>query len=236
MKVHVHSSAPHPSDRIARARVATFATAATVLAALLSLAHAPPALAQTDGAARCGDPFKSWFGPWDYRSAKKEDLRIVESAHFTPRIEQLQRGERVLGDDISYTLSVFPNHHRALMAITRLSEREKTDKPEKSYNTVDCWYDRAVRYRPDDTVVRVLYAQFLGKQRRPDDANRQLDAALPFAGDNPFSHYNIGLMYYELGNHEKALVQAHKAMELGLTKPDLSNVLKRDGKWREPTP
>lgn len=242
MKVHVHFSAPHPFDRIARARVATFATAAaaataaTVLAAVLSLAHAPPALAQTDGAARCGDPFKSGFGPWDYRSAKKEDLRIVESAHFTPRIEQLQRGERVLGDDISYTLSVFPNHHRALMAMTRLSEREKTDKPEKSYNTVDCWYDRAVRYRPDDTVVRVLYAQYLGKRKLVDQANGHLNVAVTHAGDNPFSHYNIGLMFFELGNHEKALVQAHKALELGLPKPDLSNLLKRDGKWREPTP
>ena len=212
------------------------ALAAATVACFLTLLPAAPALAQADSTARCGDPFKSWFGPWDYRTARKEDLRVVENAHFTPRIEQLQPGERVLSDDMSYALSVFPNHHRVLMAITRLAEREKTDKPDKSYYTIDCWYDRAVRFRPDDTVVRVLYAQYLGKRKLPEQANNQLDVAVTHAGDNPFSHYNIGLLYFELGNHERALIQAHKAMALGFPRPDLSNLLKRDGKWREPAP
>ena len=203
---------------------------------LFTLLHSPPVWGQADNAARCGDPFRNHFGPWDYRSARKEDLRIVENAHFTPRIEQLQPGERVLADDLSYALNVFPNHHRALIAITRLAEREKTEKPEKSHHVIDCWYDRAVRFRPDDTVVRVLYAQYLGKQKRAADATSQLDTAVTFAKDNPFSHYNIGLMFFELGNHERALAQAHKALELGLPRPDLANLLKRDGKWREPTP
>ena len=137
MKVPVHTSPPHPNRRTARASAVTFATAAAVLAGCLSLAYAPLALAQTDNAARCGDPFKGGFGPFDYRTARKEDLKIVENAHFTPRIEQLQPGERVLSGDLSYTLNVFPNHHRALMAITRLSEREKTQKPDKSHHTID---------------------------------------------------------------------------------------------------
>ena len=41
----------------------------------------------------------------------------------------LQPGERVLGDDISYALNVFPNHHRALIAITRLADRLRTERP-----------------------------------------------------------------------------------------------------------
>ncbi len=195
---------------------------------------APRASAQTSGAQRCGDPFKSHFGPWDYRTARKEDLNIVEIAHFTPRIEQLQKGERVLGDDISYTLTVFPNHHRALIAMTRLAEREKTDKPEKSFHTLDCWYDRAMRFRPDDTVVRVLYAQYLGKAKRMDEAMNQLDLATHHAKDNPLSHFNIGLVYFDLGNHERALQQAHKAKALGLPRTELADLLKREGKWREP--
>jgi tetratricopeptide (TPR) repeat protein len=210
--------------------------AAGGLACALALFQSPPALAQGDASARCGDPFRNHFGPWDYRTARKEDIRIVEQAHFTPRIEQLQPGERILSDDMSYALNVFPNHHRVLMAMTRLVEREKTDKPDKSHHTIDCWYERAVRFRPDDTVVRVLYAQFLGKRKLTEQANGHLDVAVLNAGDNPFSHYNIGLMYYELGNAEKALVQAHKAASLGFPRPDLANLLKRDGKWREPAP
>ena len=237
-KVHVHTSAPHPNRPIARASAATFAAAAAVLAGCLSLAHAPPARAQADSVARCGDPSRNHFGPWDYRTARKEDLRIVEEAHFTPRIEQLQalHGARVLSADMSYTLDVFPNHHRALMAITRLAERDGTDKPQMSNHTIDCWYDRAVRFRPDDTVVRVLYAQYLGKRKLTDQANDQLNVAVTHAKDNPFSHYNIGVMYFQLGNHERALQQAHKAIALGMTRPELPDMLKREGKWREPTP
>lgn len=195
-----------------------------------------PGNAAAQGAAphRCGDPFKNHYGPWDYRNAPKESQNTVERAHFTPRIEQLKRGDRVLGDDLSYTLNVFPNHHRALLAITTLAEREKTNKPEMSHHTIDCWYDRAVRFRPDDTVARALYARYLGKEKRLDDAVSQLDAAAQHAKDNPLSHYNIGLIYFDLGNHERALEQAHKAMALGMQGTGLADKLKREGKWREP--
>lgn len=216
-------------------RRATIATCAAITAVLVSALPATQALAQ-GGEAKCGNPFQSWFGPFDYRTASKSQLKIVEEVHFTSRIEQLQPGARVLGDDIGYTLNVFPNHHRALIAMTQLAQREKTTKPEKSGYTIECWYDRATRFRPDDNVVRVLYAQYLGKERRTDEAMVQLETASQNAKDNPFSHYNIGLLYFELGNHERALRQAHKAMELGMTRPDLADMLKKEGKWREPAP
>lgn len=213
-----------------------FATCAAVAALALGLLAATGAMAQ-GGEAKCGNPFvNNNFGPFDYRTASKSQLKIVEEVHFTPRIEQLQPGARVLGDDIGYTLNIFPNHHRALIAMTQLAQREKTAKPEKSSYTIECWYDRGTRFRPDDNVVRVLYAQYLGKEKRTDEAMAQLDTASQNAQDNPFSHYNIGLLYFELGNHERALQQAHKAMALGMTRPDLANLLKREGKWREPTP
>jgi tetratricopeptide (TPR) repeat protein len=214
------------------------ARAACAAMTALLVATLPPtkALAQS-GEAKCGNPFvNNNFGPFDYRSARKVDLKLVEDVHFTPRIEQLQKGERDLGSDLSYTLYIFPNHHRALIAITRLAQRDKTNQPYKSGQTIECWYDRAIRYRPDDTVVRVLFAQYLGKERRTDEAMAQLEVAAQNAKDNPFSHFNIGLLYFELGNHERALQQAHKAMALGMVRPELADMLKREGKWREPTP
>jgi tetratricopeptide (TPR) repeat protein len=220
---------PGPTHSLPRGKRVRFAVSTALLCGLL---HTSFALAQVE---RCGDPLNNRnFGPFDYRSARKEDLKIVQDVHFTSRIEQLQLGERVLGDDIGYTLYVFPNHHRALLAMTRLAERDKTDKPQKSTHTIDCWYDRAVRFKPDDTVVRVLYAQYLGKQRRTEEAMQQLGLAVHHAQDNPFSHFNIGLLYFELGNHELALQQAHKAMSLGMQRTDLVDQLKRAGKWREP--
>ena len=220
----------HAARRLGPSLVAAcVALAAGMLAASAAQAQS--------GEAKCGNPFvNNNFGPFDYRSTRKEDLKVVEEHHFTPRIEQLQKGERDVGSDLTYTLYIFPNHHRALIAITRLAQRDKTDQPYKSGRTIECWYDRAVRFRPDDTVVRVLFAQYLGRDKRTDEAMVQLDMASQQAKDNPFSHYNIGLLYFELGNHERAVQQAHKAIALGMNRPELTDMLKREGKWREPTP
>ena len=214
----------------------TVAVCGVLMALFLGLFSATGAAAQS-GEAQCGNPFvNNNFGPFDYRSARKEDLKVVEEHHFTPRIERLEKGERDVGSDLTYTLYIFPNHHRALIAVTRLAERDKTNQPYKSGRTIECWYDRAVRFRPDDTVARVLFAQYLGKGKRSDEAMVQLESASQNAKDNPFSHYNIGVMYFQLGNHERALQQAHKAIALGMTRPELPDMLKREGKWREPTP
>lgn len=224
-----------PARMHAARRLGTSLVAACV--ALLAGMLAASSTHAQGGEAKCGNPFvNNNFGPFDYRSARKEDLKVVEEHHFTPRIEQLQKGERDLGSDLTYTLYIFPNHHRALIAITRLAQRDKTGQPYKSGQTIECWYDRATRFRPDDTVVRVLFAQYLGRDKRTDEAMVQLDMASQQAKDNPFSHYNIGLLYFELGNHERAVQQAHKAIALGMNRPELTDMLKREGKWREPTP
>lgn len=221
-----------PDTRL-RARSLTKVVARLTLCATAAMGIHGLAQAQAAGAPACGE-LGAGYGPFDYRVVRGHALEIVEKAHFTQRIEMLVKGERVLGDDLSYTLHVFPNHHRALIAMTKLSEREKTSKPEKSSYTVECWFDRAVRFRPDDTVVRVLFAQFLSKQSRKDQAIQQLEAATQQAADNAFSHYNIGLMYFEIKEFDRALVQAHKAQALGFTRHELADRLKRENRWREP--
>lgn len=203
-----------------------------------SLVGIHAAHAQDNTANLCGNPFVNHFGPWDYRSTRKQDLEIVERIHFTPGIETMTRpGTTMMHDmaqDVAYTLGVFPNHHRALITMQRLSEKHKADPPPGTNRSVECWFDRAIRFRPDDTVVRALFAMFLNKQNRKADALNQLDVAVGHAKDNPFSHYNLGLMYLELGEHDKALAQAHRAMALGMSRTELADQLKRAGKWVEP--
>ena len=194
--------------------------------------------AQDNASTSCGNPSVNHFGPWDYRSARKQDLEIVERIHFTPGIETMSRpGTTMMHDmaqDVAYTLGVFPNHHRALITMQRLSEKHKADPPPGTKRSVECWFDRAIRYTPDDTVVRALYAMFLSKRNRKTDALMQLGVAVGHAKDNPFSHYNLGLMYFELGEHDKALVQAHRALALGMPRTELAERLKQAGKWVEP--
>lgn len=214
---------------------------ATVALATLVLLAAGSAQAQLDpSAGPCGNPFQNHFGPFDYRSAAKSDVKLVENVHFTPGVQSLTRPgtttfERMAGD-VGYTLHVFPNHHRALVVMGRLAERHKMDQPPGASYTLECYFHRAVRFRPDDTVARALYAQFLGKKGRKPEAVAQLKVADEFAKDNPLSHFNIGLLFMELGEFDLALTQAHKVKALGYDRPQLEQALRQAGKWRDPTP
>ena len=217
------------------ASVTSLAGAMVLLAVLLG---GNETYAQTNTASTCGDPFRNHFGPWDYRSARKQDIEIVERAHFTPGIESLTRPQNTMvhemAQDVAYTLGVFPNHPRALLVMVRLAEKYKTDPPPGTKTSLDCWFDRAVRYRPDDTVVRSIYAQYLGKRKRKEEAIQHLNFAIQQAADNPISQYTIGTVFLELGEFERALAQAHKARAQGVQWPELETSLKAAGHWKEP--
>lgn len=229
------------TDRAIAASARNAVAALPMIAALLC-GPAAQAQAQEESQAEsthpCGDPFHNHFGPFDYRSAARADVHIVEQYHFTPGVESLTRPASTtfaaMAGDVAYTLHVFPNHHRALLAMMRLGERHKSDQPPGAKFSVECYFDRAVRFRPDDTAARSLYAVYLGKRNRKADAMRQLEAALQQAGDNPIPHYTIGTVYLDLKEFDRALAQAHKARVLGLQRPELEEALRRTGHWKEP--
>jgi tetratricopeptide (TPR) repeat protein len=201
-------------------------------ALVLIVAVAAPARAQDLGI--CGT-LANGFGPFDYRKDRGNNLYLVESAHFTPQVEALVRSVTgYLGGDIDYTLRAYPNHHKALVSMMRLGERLKARQVPKANWEVECYFVRATAFAPDDPVVRMLYAGYLNKQQRRDAALQQLSAAERHAGENPFTHYNLGLNYLELAAHDKALKHAHRAMELGFPRTELKDRLAAAGKWSEP--
>jgi hypothetical protein len=179
----------------------------------------------------CGPLPSGGYGPYDYRT-DKDKLDLVEKFHFTAPVESLIRGATgKIGGDLEYTLDRFPNHHRALIAVMRLSERTKSLKLEAMTYPVECYFERALRFRNDDTVVRGLYALFLGRLQRRDDAARQLEIASNYAKDNPFAHHSIGMVYLDLQMVDKAVEQAQRASELGMGDSPLIKRLQADGKW-----
>lgn len=181
----------------------------------------------------CGDLWNA-YGPFDYRTDRHR-LSIVERFHFTPEVEALIRGKSGhIGGDLDYTLRAFPNHHRALIAMMRYGEKLASPKPPRAGYTIDCYFDRALRFRPDDHIVRVIFAGHLAKSGREAQAVQQLTAATTAAKDNPLSHYNIGLVYFDIKQYDKALVQAHKALELGFPRTELKSQLKSIGRWVDP--
>jgi hypothetical protein len=194
-----------------------------------------PALAQTNESA-CG-PLRAHgqYGPYDYRT-DKDKLEVVENFHFTAVVAALIRGSTNThpGSDIDYTLRAFPNHHRALLAVMQYGEKMKSSRPPETNYSVECYFDRAIRFRPDDAIVRMIYSTYLNKNGRQAEANGQLEIATTLAKDNPFTHFNIGLHYFDTKNYEKALVEAHRAIALGWTRTELRDLLVGVGKWSDP--
>ena len=218
-----------PYSHPTRARFLRVVMLGAVMA--LGLQLSGQAFAQASETA-CGSLHNA-YGPFDYRT-DRSGLTIVEDHHFTPRVEALIGGqEGYIGGDLDYTLRAFPNHHRALLALMRFEEKEKSSQPVHLPRPVECYFERAIRFRRGDPITRMLYATYLGKHDRIADAKNQLAVAEKEAGDNAFTHYNIGMVYVDLKDYDRALVQAHQAYKLGFKQPGLRDRLKKAGKWRE---
>lgn len=197
------------------------------LSLMAALAYPLTASAQTSP---CG-ALSNAYGPYDYRT-DRDKLEIVERFHFTPQVEAAI-GLRSAGDH-DYTLRAFPNHHRALLSLARYGEITKSPQPRGARYSIECYFDRAVRFRPDDTVARMLYAQYLWKNQKPEQSLAQLAAAEQYAKDNGFTHYNLGLVYLEMKQFDKALKQAHQALALGFERTELKQQLQAAGQWADP--
>jgi tetratricopeptide (TPR) repeat protein len=205
-----------------------------VFIATLLIASVPFAHAQV-GPGVCGDPFRNHFGPFDYRQATAETKELVERAHFTPAVESLQAGNTSMGPsgDLEYTLNVFPNHHRALMSLTKYAVREKSSRPGRVKLSIDCRFDRAERFRPDDAMVKVIHGLYLLQTGKSADAVEKLEQARGLDASNANVHYNLGLAYVELKQYDKAVESAHIAYAAGFPLPGLRDKLRRLGKWRD---
>lgn len=194
----------------------------------------------------CGS-LQNAFGPFDYRPEKyvyettygshAARVSIVERAHYTIETEMLVPRKTGLvvptGADLSYTLRAFPNHHRALLTLIALGEKEKTDHPLQSIYTIDCWFKRAVAWAPDDNVVRLIYATYLFKSNRAPEAEEHLSQADRNSADKPFTQHNIGMIYFDQKNYDKALEHAQRAYALGFGIPTLKERLIAAGKWSD---
>lgn len=186
-------------------------------------------------AAGCGDLVNS-FGPLDYRTMSGEHKGLVEGAHFTPNVETLIQGKSgYIGSDIDYTLRAIPNHPRALLAMSRLGMKLKTTQPIGARFTTDCYFERAIRFKPDDPMPHLIYGIHLKDRNRKSEALEQLDIAAKLKKEMLSYEfpYNMALEYIGLGAYDKALPFAQKAYQLGAPFPTLRKKLEAAGKWRE---
>jgi tetratricopeptide (TPR) repeat protein len=198
----------------ARSRVicSRLPTACFVVLALLSGGTAAAADA---GMVECGDPFSNGVGPYDYNNAEDrsnpQKIPIVEKFHFTQVVESLARGSssEYAMVDLDYTLRAVPNHHRALNAVARF-DVEKGGIPPR-WHSAQCWFDRATQFRPEDAQVWLIYANWMARKGEHDDALEAYQQAKTLAPESVEIDYNMGLLYFKMGEYEKSLASARLA-------------------------
>ena len=188
-------------------------------------------------ASECGS-LDNPYGPFDYTNASHfhDKLPAVEAFHFNSDVESLRRGmtAKLPGGDLDYTLRAFPNHHRALYSMGRYALRYPNIRvPPGAHYPGECYFHRAIQFRPGDAIAKVVYGIFLSMQERHEDALAQFKRAEEIDANNAEVHYNLGLLYEKIGKDTLALQHAHRAYELDYPLAGLRNILKRKGVWRD---
>jgi Tfp pilus assembly protein PilF len=185
----------------------------------------------------CGELTHAGGGPWDYNDpeAKAKMLWRVEQAHFDANVRRLKgaeyrnKADHTVPGDIDYTLRAFPNHPEALDAMGRYYLLHPETGRVSEY-TPQCWFDRAIRWRPNDGMVRLVYGIFLYRMGHPKEALEQYERAVALAPGSAEAHYNLGLLEVELGDLDSAVVHAARAYELGFPLPGLRRKLAAAGR------
>lgn len=173
--------------------------------------------------------------PIDYRAPPRiENLNVVEQYHFTADVEGLRRPKSgfSVGQDLDYTLRAVPNHHRALAAMMNLAIRDKTERPVGSNFAVDCWFDRALRHTPNDATVMMLWGTYKARRGNKAEALEMLKKADELGASNANLHYNLGLVYADLGKWDESMAYAAKAYAAGFNLPGLQRKLTAAKAWR----
>jgi tetratricopeptide (TPR) repeat protein len=185
----------------------------------------------------CGE-LTNHFGPFDYRKRTTEyahELFLVHSAHFSSDIENGIKGRSSsLAGELDYTLRAFPNHIRALAALDRIDLRGKTVKSglESSRFPVECYFERAVRFAPDDGEARAAYGSYLFARGKLDASLKMFIEAERLSPDDASINYNLALVYVKVKDYEKANLYGQKAYKLGFPLPGLKNQLVAAGQWK----
>jgi tetratricopeptide (TPR) repeat protein len=178
----------------------------------------------------CG-PLENGFGPFDYRTVKESDRKIVEQHHFTPPVESLQAGASgPIAGDLDYTLRAMPNHHRALAALTRLAQRERTERLRGTRWPVECYFERAIRFAPDDGRTHAAFGAYLHATGRKEEGLRAIEYGSALQPDDPLIAYNFGLLLIDAGFPDRALEQAKKAYGGGIQLPGLRRKIEASGR------
>ena len=204
-----------------------------IVSLLIGAVIAVCATGSVSAANYCGE-LKNAYGPFDFRKAASlpQQYNLVISAHFTAEVEQNIKGiSSQIAGDLDYTLRAWPNHPRALAAMSRQGIIEKKMTPNGAKWPVDCYFVRALQFAPDDGTVHAVYGNHLLAHGKDAAAMAEFKRAVEMEPDSPSINYNAGLAYFKTKDYDKALLHAQKAYSRNFPFNGLKNKLASVGKW-----
>lgn len=168
--------------------------------------------------------------------ARRDFLPVVEENHFTEEIEKLIKGKTApIGAELHYTISAFPNHHRALNSLMHFRLLQdydiKTGKKPEFETPVECYFQRAINFSPQDAVTQILYATYLKKVKRYNDADYFFQKAIETDPEQLKYRYNYGLFLMTLKQYDKAREQAKIIYDQNYPEQKLKQQLIKAGLW-----
>lgn len=182
----------------------------------------------------CNGGVNPYYGPYNYINPEhfNKKLEVVEVFHFTPKVETLAGGESsgTAAGDIYYTLLSFPNHHRALYSLIQMKmQGHEKWMADAKMPPVECFFQRAMEFEPEDHVVPLLFGVYLQQIGNPEKALDYFKHSAKLGPRDPEPHYNIALYYFKKKNYKKSAEYAKKAYELNYPLPTLKRKLSKLG-------
>ena len=168
------------------------------------------------------------YGPFDYKTAPHDKIQIVLDYHFTP--------ERYYSEnDINYTLGALPNYHPALLNMVKVylyrasKHRRKQRLSKTKLRPPECYLYRALRFRPKDHQTHNLFAYFLYKIKKYDEAIEYYKKSIKIKKKNAEAYYHLGLILVTLDRFEEARKYAKIAYKQKYPLKGLKRQLKKAG-------
>lgn len=154
----------------------------------------------------------------------------VKHNHYDPVIGRMREGEysrRVMAD-LDFMLRHWPNH---LPGLEALIQYELSGGKTYEWAPAYCYLERARQFAPDDVGVVLREGYYFWKKKDNARAVKAFEDALALDPNSADAHYDLGLVYCELGEYDKALLQARAAYDAGYPLPGLKNKLQEAGHW-----
>jgi tetratricopeptide (TPR) repeat protein len=178
--------------------------------------------------------------PVDYRTRDSTaqlrwGIQDVKRNHYDPAVGRMRGGEYSRGvmADLDFLLRHWPNH---LPGLEALIQYDLGGGRAYEFAPAYCYFERARAFVPDDPGVLLHEGYYFWKKKNNERAIEAYEAALAVDPKSTDAHYSLGLLYYESGEYDKAVIHARAAYDAGYPLPGLKRKLQQAGHWAEAKP